>query len=171
MTVTKCSWYVILIYVIHYTTNQPYWAANLKMVANMAYITIALIYVLYHSYRSRLHHFRKRIKCWKTNNSKETPEHYLLLVYQKLYFAIYHPHNNVVKLALISLTLSLAIRLHHPLFPAGLLDYILCPYRASLKQFSFIIYRRSSSLIKWSQIPWRNIQIRQSPWGFSRNAF
>ena len=44
--------------------------------------------------------------------------------------------NHVVLLARISLTPS---RFYHPLLQAGLLDYILCPYRAVVDKFQLVI--------------------------------
>ena len=35
----------------------------------------------------------------------------------------------------LSVSVSLAIRLYHPLLPVGLLDYTLCPYRAIVDKF------------------------------------
>ena len=50
-------------------------------------------------------------------------------IYMRIYLYISIYHHLLVSLAWISLT-SLAIRLHCPILPEGLLGYIVCPYRA-----------------------------------------
>ena len=63
-------------------------------------------------------------------------------IYIYIYIYIY----NIALLAWISLTLSLSIYiyiyltifLYHPSLLAGLLDYIMCPYRAIVNKFLFV---------------------------------
>ena len=61
-----------------------------------------------------------------------------------------HHHYHVVPFARISLTFSLVICLNHPSFPAGLIDYILCPYRArpcERLSYDFVVIFPSVSLM------------------------
>ena len=49
----------------------------------------------------------------------------------------------------LSLTLSFAMRPNHPSRPAGLLDYILCPYRAVTDKF-LLVRQHSHDRVKLS---------------------
>ena len=65
----------------------------------------------------------------------------------------HHYHHCVALLPRISQTLSVATRLYYPSLPAGLVDLILCPYRAVVDKFLLVVLH---FLFVWKD-PKRNV--------------